>query len=300
MSVQTGTVLSSSSTIKKKSLFYLGRKKREQLGRTLAFTIMCVLGFFYAFPFYWTLNTALKTDKQVYTWPPTIFPPTPQWINFQLATDAIPFWSYMRNTFVICALVIIGTVVSCTLIAYGFSRINFKGREALFIVYLSTIMLPSQVTLIPLYIFYRKLGWVGTILPLVVPSYFGSVAYVFMLRQFFRTIPNELSDAAFMDGASDFQILWQIMLPLCRPALATIALLTFIGTYQDFLGPLIYLTNQAEWTIAIGLNMFKNMNYQDWQLMMAASALSMMPMLILYFFTQRTLIQGITLTGIKG
>jgi multiple sugar transport system permease protein len=283
-----------------KSIFWLGRKTRERLGKTIAFLLMAFLGFFYTFPFYWTLNTALKTDQQVFQWPPTLYPPTPVWANFDAATHYIPFWMYMRNTFIICFFGILGVVISCTLIAYGFSRINFKGREVIFLIYLSTIMLPGQVTMIPLYVFYMKLGWVGTILPLVVPAYFGSVAYVFLLRQFFRTIPNELSDAAFMDGATDLQILWQIMLPLCKPALATIGLLAFIGSYQDFLAPLIYLTNSDQWTIAIGLNMFKNMFGQQWQLMMAASALSMLPLLFLYFFTQRTLIQGITLTGIKG
>jgi multiple sugar transport system permease protein len=300
MSIQSQTVQTSTPVPSKKSIFWIGRKRREQMGKVLAFSMLCILGFLYFFPFYWTLITALKTDVQVFQWPPTFYAPTPQWNNFVEATNYIPFWSYMRNTFVICFFAIFGTLVSTTLVAYGFSRINFRGRDILFLIYLSTIMLPGQVTMIPLYILYSKLGWVGSILPLVVPTYFGSVAYVFMLRQFFRTIPNELSDAAFMDGANDLQILWQIMLPLCRPALATIALLSFIGNYQDFLGPLVYLTNQDQWTIAIGLNMFKNMFSTQYQLMMAASTLSMLPMLILYFFTQRTLIQGITLTGIKG
>lgn len=278
----------------------MGRKQRERMTKALTFLLLCFIGFLYVFPFYWTLITALKTDLQVYQWPPTLFPSTPQWSNFVDATRYIPFWAYLRNTFIICGLTVFGVLISSTLVAYGFSRIPFRGRNIIFAIYLSTIMLPGQVTMIPLYILYRKLGWVGTILPLVIPSYFGYVAYVFLLRQFFKTIPKELSDAAYLDGAGDLRILWSIMLPLCRPALATIALLTFIGSYQDFLGPLVYLTNQEQWTIAVGLNMFKNQFSTQYQLMMAATALSMMPMLILYFFTQRTLIQGITLTGIKG
>jgi len=280
--------------------YRIGRQRQEQINRTISYIILAILGIMYVFPFYWTLVTSLKTDVQVFIFPPQLYPPTPQWANYIEATHYIPFWLYMWNTLVICTFTIIGTVLSCTLVAYGFARINFIGREVVFMIYLSTIMLPGQVTMIPLYIFYRKLGWVGTIAPLVVPAFFGNVAYVFLLRQFFKTIPQELSDAARIDGAGEFGILWSIMLPLCKPALATIALFTFMGAYRDFLGPLIYLSNQQQWTLSLGLQMFKNMYGAQWQLMMAASALMMIPMIVLYFLTQKTLVQGIALTGIKG
>jgi multiple sugar transport system permease protein len=206
----------------------------------------------------------------------------------------------MANTLLICVLAIVGTVTSCSLIAYGFARVRWPGRNTVFIVYLSTIMLPAQVTMIPLYIVFRQIGWIGTIWPLVVPAFFGNALYVFLLRQFFMTIPNELTDAARIDGASELGIFRRIMLPLLKPALATVALFTFVATYRDFLGPLIYLTEQNQWTISLGLKMFQNMYGAQWQLMMAAATLTMIPTVILFFLTQRTFIEGIALTGIKG
>jgi multiple sugar transport system permease protein len=278
----------------------VNRSRQDKINKILVFIILSFLAIGYIFPFYFSIITSLKTDTQVFLFPPQMYPPTPQWANYPTATQYIPFWLYMWNTFVICALTVIGTLLSCTLIAYGFSRIYFPGREMLFIIYLSTIMLPGQVTMIPLYIFYRQLGWVGTIAPLVVPAFFGNVVYVFLLRQFFRTIPQELSDAARIDGSGELGILINIMLPLCKPALFTIGLFSFLAAYQDFLGPLIYLSNQDQFTISLGLKMFQGMYGQQWQLMMAASVLSMAPVVLFYFLTQRTLVQGISMTGLKG
>lgn len=276
------------------------RQRRAQFVRGFAYTVCTLIGFMYVFPFYWMVITALKTDQQIFQWPPALVPTTPQWLNFIEATRYIPFWLYMKNTLVICLLAMVGTLISCTLVAYGFSRIRWPGREIVFLIYLSTLMLPGQVTMIPLYIIFRRLDWVGTILPLVVPTFFGNAFYVFLLRQFFMTIPLELTDAARIDGANELGILWHIMLPLLKPALTTVALFTFLGTYRDFLGPLIYLTEQAQWTISLGLQMFKNMYGAQWQLMMAASALTMLPTVVLFFLTQRTFIEGISMTGIKS
>ena len=276
------------------------RKNQARLNRGIAYLICTLMGIAFVFPLYWMVVTALKTDAEIFIVPPTLVPTDPQWQNFGLSTTYIPFWLYMRNTAIVSGLTIIGTVVSCALIAYGFARVRWPGRNAVFLVYLSTIMLPAQVTMIPLYIVFRQLGWVGTFLPLVVPAFFGNALYVFLLRQFLMTIPNELSDAARIDGASEFGIFRRIMLPLLKPALATVALFVFVGTYRDFLGPLIYLTDQDQWTISLGLKMFQNMFGAQWQLMMAASALTMIPTMILFFLTQRTFIEGIALTGIKG
>jgi multiple sugar transport system permease protein len=276
------------------------RQRHTRLVKGVAYAICTVIGFMYVFPFYWMIITALKTDQQIFQWPPALVPSTPQWQNILESTRYIPFWLYMKNTLVICLIAVIGTLLSCTLVAYGFSRIRWPGREIVFLIYLSTIMLPSQVTMIPLYIVFRKLGWVGTIAPLVVPTFFGNVFFVFLLRQFLMTIPLELSDAAYIDGASEVGILWHIMLPLIKPALAAVALFTFLGNYRDFLSPLIYLTEQSQWTISLGLQMFKNMYGAQWQLMMAASALTMVPTVVLFFLTQRTFIEGITMTGIKS
>jgi multiple sugar transport system permease protein len=282
------------------SILQIHSSTRKRIIQSLSLILCIALGFTYFFPFYWTLATALKTDQQVFQWPPTIFPPSPQWQNFVLATRYIPFWNYMLNTLIICALTVIGTLLSCTLIAYGFSRIQWKGRSVVFLVYLSSIMLPGAVTLIPLYVIFVKLNWVGTILPLVVPAFFGTPFYVFLLRQFFMTIPNDLPDAAKIDGANDLQIIWFIFLPLVKPALAVVALFTFLDSYRDFVGPLIYLGDQSQWTISLGLSMFKNMYGAEWQLMMAASILTMLPIIVLFFFAQKIFVEGITLTGIKG
>jgi len=276
------------------------RRNRAHTAKGIAYVICTAIAIAYVFPLFWMVSTALKTDVEVFMVPPTFFPVDPQWQNFPAATQYIPFWGYMANTFLICALTIIGTVISCSLIAYGFARVRWPGRNVAFVIYLSTIMLPPQVTMIPLYIVYRQLGWVGTYWPLVAPAFFGNVVYVFLLRQFLMTIPNELSDAARIDGASELGIFRRIMLPLIKPALASVALFTFVATYRDFLGPLIYLTDEAQWTISLGLKMFQNMYGLQWQLMMAASALTMIPMIILFFLTQRTFIEGIALTGIKG
>lgn len=276
------------------------RRNQERLTKGIAYVICTAIAIAYVFPLYWMVGTALKTDAEVFLVPPTFWPANPQWQNFVAATEYIPFWGYMLNTAIICALTILGTVISCSLIAYGFARVKWPGRNIVFVVYLSTIMLPPQVTMIPLYIVFRNIGWVGTIWPLVVPAFFGNVVYVFLMRQFFMTIPNELSDAARIDGAGEFGIFRRIMLPLLKPALASVALFTFVATYRDFLGPLIYLQDETQWTISLGLKMFQNMYGLQWQLMMAASALTMIPTIILFFLTQRTFIEGIALTGIKG
>jgi multiple sugar transport system permease protein len=276
------------------------RRNQDRLMKALAYLIASFVALAFVFPLYWMVTTSLKTDVEIFMVPPTLFPLDPQWQNYPAATQYIPFWQYMFNTLVICALTIIGTVISCSLIAYGFARVHWPGRNVVFIIYLSTIMLPAQVTMIPLYIVFRQMGWVGTMWPLVAPAFFGNVLYVFLLRQFFMTIPNELTDAARIDGANELGIFWRIMLPLLKPALATVALFTFVATYRDFLGPLIYLTEQNQWTISLGLKMFQNMYGAQWQLMMAAATLTMIPTMILFFLTQRTFIEGIALTGIKG
>jgi len=273
---------------------------QERIKKTFAYIVCTFLAIIYVFPLYWLLATALKTDKEIFQQPPTLFPTAPQWQNFVTATNYIPFWRYMGNTFFIAILSIIGTLLSCTLVAYGFARLRWPGRNIVFLVYLSTIMLPAQVTMIPLYIIYRQLGWIGTFLPLIIPSFFGNALFVFLLRQFLLSIPQELTDAAKIDGASELGILRYIMIPLMRPALATVTLFTFVNVYRDFLGPLIYLTDQNQWTISLGLKLFQNMYGAQWQLMMAASTLAMLPIMVLFFFTQKTFVKGIALTGIKG
>ena len=224
----------------------------------------------------------------------------PQWHNYPDALRSFPFVRYTLNTLLICALTVLGTVLSAALPAYGFARLRWKGREALFFLLIATIMLPSQVTMLPVFLIFRALHWTGTILPLVVPSFFGSAFYIFLLRQFFLTIPQELSDAARIDGCGEIGILWRILAPIARPALATVALLSFTSAWMDFTGPLIYLHDERTYTLAIGLLAFLGRHGGEWSLLMAASMVMTVPMLVLFFFAQRTYIQGIALTGLKG
>jgi multiple sugar transport system permease protein len=270
------------------------------LRKLIAYAVIVPMAVAYVFPFYWMVATSLKSDQEIFKWPPVLIPEVLHWENYPAALVYIPFWSYMKNTFVIAGLTVLGTVLSSAFIAYGFARIRWRGRDAIFLIYLSTIMLPFHVTMIPLYVLFKQLGWIGTILPLVVPAFFGNAFFVFLLRQFFLTIPLELSEAALVDGSSELRTFLSIILPLSKPALASVALFTFLASYRDFLGPLIYLNSQEDWTISLGLNMFRNMYGAQWQLMMAASTVALLPVVILFFLTQRTFVQGITMTGVKG
>lgn len=214
--------------------------------RSVAYLVCIGIGLGYVFPLYWTIVTDLKRDEEIFLFPPTWLPASSQWGNFLAATQYIPFWRYMANTALVSGLTVVGTVVSCSLIAYGFSHIDWRGRDTVFLGCLATLMLPTQVTMIPLYIVFRRFGMVGTYLPLILPAFFSNALYVFLLRQFLLTIPAELSDAARIDGSSLLGIFLRIMLPLLKLALATVALFAFVATYRDFLGPLIYLTNQEQ------------------------------------------------------
>jgi len=276
------------------------QKKQNILHSILVHVLLVLVGVTFFLPFYWLLSTSLKNDTQLFQFPPVWFPWPLKWDNYPTALSYIPFLTYVKNTLIISFLTVLGTVVSCSLVAYSFARIPWKGRNFFFLVLLSTMMIPYQVTLIPVLIIFKHLGWVGTIKPLVVPAFFGSAFYVFLLRQFFMSIPKELSDAARIDGCSEFGIYWRIMLPLSRPAMATVILFTFIGSWNDFLGPLIYLSDESQYTLSLGLQQFLSQHGAEWSLLMAASTVMILPIVVLFFFTQRTFIQGIALTGIKG
>jgi multiple sugar transport system permease protein len=224
----------------------------------------------------------------------------PQWHNYPDALNSFPFALYTWNTLVLCVLTMIGTVLSAALPAYGFARLRWQGRDALFFILIATIMLPPQVTMLPVFLIFRSLGWTGTMKPLVVPAFFGSAFFIFLLRQFFMTIPQELSDAARIDGCNELGILWRIIAPIARPALSTVALLSFTGAWMDFTGPLIYLHDERTYTLAVGLMAFLGRHGGEWSLLMAAATVMTVPMLVLFFFAQRTYIQGIALTGLKG
>ncbi|WP_432798454.1 carbohydrate ABC transporter permease [Poriferisphaera sp. WC338] len=226
----------------------------------------------------------------------------PRWENFGLAVKEMKyFWWYLRNTIVLCVLTVIGAVISNAFVAYGFSRIEWKGRDKLFALCLATMMIPGPVIMVPLYVMFKNFGWIGSLKPLWVPSFFAGAFNVFLLRQFFRTVPKELSESARIDGCSEFRIFWQIILPLAKPALMVVALFQFLGTWNDFLHPLIYLTDQKDFTLALGLQFYQSRaGGTQWHYLMAASTLVVLPVILLFFITQRKLIEGISMTGLKG
>ena len=226
----------------------------------------------------------------------------PRWRNFGKAIRAMKYFpQYLRNTVVLCLLTVAGTVASASLAAYGFSRIAWRGRDRTFILVLATMMIPFPVVMVPLYSLFRTLGWIGSLKPLWVGSFFAGAFNVFLLRQFFLTIPKDLSDAARIDGCSEWRIFWQIVLPLSKPALLVVALFQFMYTWNDYLGPLIYLTDQQDFTLALGLQFYQSQQGgTEWHYLMAASTLILLPVLVLFFFTQKTFIEGISMTGLKG
>ncbi len=219
--------------------------------------------------------------------------------NYSRGLTFIPFAQQLRNTLVICVVCVIGTLFSCSMVAYGLSKIDWKGRNVLFMVILSTMMLPYQVIMVPVFAIFVWLGWVDTFLPLTVPAFLGNAFFIFLLRQFFMTIPKDLSEAARLDGCGDFDIYRRVILPLSKPALAMVGLWTFMGAWNDFMGPLIYLVDESKYTLSLGLAMFLGQYGNEYGMLMAVSTVVTVPIIVLFFFTQRTFIQGITLTGIK-
>jgi ABC-type sugar transport system, permease component len=262
----------------------------------VALVAICLL---FVAPFLWMVSTSLKSDSQIFQDKVEWIPRPRVWKNYPDALASFPFLLYLGNTLFICVMTTFGTLISSLLPAYGFSRIRWKGRDVLFVILLATIMLPAQVTMLPVFLIFRSLGWTGTFLPLIVPSFFGSAFSIFLLRQFFLTIPQELSDAARIDGCSELTMLLRIVAPLAKPAMATVALFAFTNAWMDFMTPLIYLHDEKRYTLAIGLQAFLGRHNSEWALLMAAATVITLPMVVLFFLAQRTFVRGIALTGIK-
>ncbi len=285
------------------------RKGRRQSNPFLIhLTLLCVCVLFIA-PFVWMVSTSLKTVDQVMRDPPVLIPKPMMPENYWkvITHPKMDFPLFTRNTLIIATLCVIGTVLSSSIVAYGFAKIRFRGRGVLFALMLSTMMIPGAVLMVPQFALFRWLGdhtpiqFLGTFKPLWIGAFFGSAFNIFLLRQFFMTIPDELSEAARIDGCSELGIFARIMLPLARPALAVVALFTFMAVWNDFLGPLVYLQRPDQYTLALGLQTFQSQHGgTEWQLLMAASVLVLAPIVILFFLAQRTFIQGIATTGMKG
>ncbi|CAG0976623.1 L-arabinose transport system permease protein AraQ [Anaerolineae bacterium] len=253
------------------------------------------------FPFLWLVSSSLKSQVQIFAYPPEWIPNPPIWQNYVDAMTFRPFHIYLRNSIAIASLNVIAVVLTSSLCAYGFARIRFWGREFWFSIVIATLLLPSIVTLVPQFIIFTRLGWIDTILPLTVPIFFGGGAFnIFLLRQFFRTIPEELADAARIDGCSEFGIYWRVMMPLSKPALITVAIFTFLASWNDLIGPLVYLRTPDTSTVAIGLAQFRGALTTRWDLQMAAATVMVLPVVVLFFFAQRYFIKGIVMTGLKG
>lgn len=270
--------------------------------KTVTFLILLGAALLFLLPLFWMISTSLKPKEQIFAYPLVWLPDPPQWVNYSKALNnpSFKFLLFLQNSLYYAITATIGTVISCALVAYAFARLRWWGRDLWFVITLSTMMIPGPVVLIPLFLIFKDIGWVGTFKPLIVPAFMGSPFFIFLLRQFFLTIPMDLSDAARIDGASDWGIFWRVILPLTQPALATVALFTFLGCWNDFLGPLIFLNDGNKYTLAVGLAAFRGQYRTQWDLMMAAATVITLPIVVIFFFAQKRFIQGITLTGMKG
>jgi multiple sugar transport system permease protein len=284
---------------------YWGMKLSTQVGHGLAHLFLMACAVLFLIPFAWMLSTSLKEFADISVFPPQWIPDPIMWSNYPEALTMLPFGRFAFNTAYITILGTLGTVLSSSLVAFAFARLRFPGRDPLFLVLLSTMMLPGVVTLIPVFVLFRYLGWINTPLPLIVPHFFGGGAFnVFLLRQYFSTIPLEMDDAARIDGCNTYSLYWRIIIPQSMNALAIVGIFTFMGMYHDFLGPLLYLKDLNQFTIAVGLNFFRGLagtwgqTYYHW--MMAVATVAMIPPLIIFFIAQRYFIQGIVITGVKG
>lgn len=274
--------------------------RRKTLNGTLKFVVLILFGVVFVTPFYWMFATALKSDAQLFVIPPTWMPSPIEWENFLRVFQEVPFGKFISNSLVLVTWNVVGQVFSTAMVGYGFARLRFPGRDVLFVVLLATLMVPKQVTLVPQFILFAKLGWIDTYLPLILPAFGGSPFLIFLVRQYMMTIPLDLDEAATIDGASRWQILWHIILPLTIPALILVTVFTFTDVWNDFMGPLIYLNDPNKFTVSLGLSFFQGTKETSWNLLMAGALMAMIPPVVLFLFTQKRLLGGLATTGLKG
>jgi len=279
---------------------WLGLRGLRIFNNVSGYTILMVLSALFMIPLYWMFSTAVKTPQQTFAIPPEVIPSPVEWKNFGRVFEEVPFGRFYLNTLFLAGANIVGHLVSVTLVAYGFARLRFPGRNVLFLIMLSTLMIPYQVTLVPRFVMFAKLGLTNTYWPLILPAFTGTPFLIFLVRQYMMSIPFDLDEAAYIDGATRFDVFWRIIIPLTRPALMLVIVFTFIDVWNDFLQPLIYLHDPNLFTVSLGLSFFQGARETDWNLLMAGSVLAMIPPLVLFFFAQKQLIGGISVEGLKG
>ena len=278
----------------------LWRRVRTLVGHSIIYAFLIFLAIVFMLPIFWMASTSLKMPRELMAWPPEWIPSNPQWGNYAEAFSKYPLARYMLNSAILVIANVIGEVISVPIIAYGFARFKFPFKNVLFILMLSMMMVPGHIKLIPLYVLYLRLDLIDTYWPLILPAFVGSPFFIFLMTQFMRTIPSELDDAARIDGAGNWGILYRIIIPLCRPALAVVVVFTFLWTWNDFLRPIIYLRDYESLPISVGLAFFQGRFGVEWHLFMGATLVSILPILVIYFVAQRHLIGGLASIGIKG
>lgn len=271
-------------------------------GQIATYAALILLSALFIFPFYWMIRSSLMPKHLLNIWPPVWWPNPPVWENYveAFSNPFLPFGKFFRNTMILEVGMITGRLISVTMIAYGFARLRAPGKNFLFLILLMTLMLPGAVLLIPKFVFFSRLGWINTFYPLIIPAWFGEAYAVFLFRQFFMSLPRELEESAIMDGANIFQIITRIIIPLSIPVYAVITIFSFRDIWNDFMGPLLYLSSLDKYTIAVGLAFFSGQYTSEPQLQMAASVVFTIPIILLFFFTQRAFVEGIQMTGLKG
>jgi ABC-type glycerol-3-phosphate transport system permease component len=282
-----------------------GSRNVQQISLWAFYLLLLVVSLVSLGPFLWSVSGSFMTDTEVAAYPPKLLPAEMQWQNYVTVWTSMPFTAWVRNSTLVVILAVLGSVLSSLVVAYSFARFRYPGRDLLFLIMLSTLMLPAEVTLVPKYLLFRELKWLDTIKPLVVPEFFAASAFnIFLLRQFFMTIPRDLDEAAYVDGASSWQILWYILFPLAKPALATVAIIGFINHWNEFLQPLIFLNTLEKYTLAVGIRFFQLTGVPGVlttdHLLLTAAVMMTLPPIVLFFVAQKQFVQGIVLTGIKG
>ena len=276
------------------------KKKSEKIGKIITYILLISLSVIFMIPFVWLLSSSLKSNADIFAMPPKWIPDPIEFSNYVEVFRQVPFFRFLANTLKIAVPVLVANVFVSAMVGYAFARFRAPGKNVLFMLLLSTMMLPSQVTMIPLFIMFKEVGWVDTLLPMIVPVFFGgSALYVFLFRQYYATFSASLGEAARIDGAGYFKTFTHVYLPMSKPILITVGIFSFMGSWNDFMGPLIYLNDMNNFTLAIGLNMFKTQYIQNWNYTMAYNVMIVAPLIILFFVAQKSFIQGIVITGTK-